>query len=90
MIVVFSIYFICLPSLPQMGLVETDGGSYMIQPVGGGGLGEDNPHIMFNINDWSLLSDEHKHSVDSKCELCALLCNIINVLHDKKTVSYHL
>jgi len=52
-----------------MGLVETDDASYMIQPVGDGGL-EDNPHIMYNIKDWSYISDKHKHSVDSKCMIC--------------------
>jgi len=62
-----------------MGLIETNSGSYMIQPVGDGGLGEDNPHVMYNIGDWSLLSDEHKHSVDSKCELYMVLYYMMNV-----------
>jgi len=51
--------------IPQMGLVETSSGSYIIQPVGKGG--GDHSHIMYNINDWSVLSDEHRRPVDGKC-----------------------
>ena len=47
-----------------MGMVETNTGTYIIQPVSEGG-GRGTPHIMYSINDWSYLG-QNNHSIDGK------------------------